>query len=164
MIEIFCIFDEFSKCFIPELEKSTISAEGKCHRNCSCQMFDSEVMTILMLFYTKPFRELKSFYWGLVCQYMSKDFTHRFSCSCFVECQDAGQCRWPTPCRENLRTPWWTSMKSCCRESREWWVEECSPIEDTRNCSIYNFAINLLARLIVYNLLPKNWNEYRNLR
>ena len=74
IIEIFCILDEFCKLFASELKKQTIQAPGKRHRNRSSRMSDSEIMTILVLFHTHRFRDLKSFYLGYVCQHMRKDF------------------------------------------------------------------------------------------
>ena len=68
LIEIFCILDDFCKYFTPELKKHQISVPGKRHRNRPCRLSDSEVMTILVLFHTKRYRDLKSFYLGYVCR------------------------------------------------------------------------------------------------
>ena len=62
LIEIFCIFDDFCKYFTPELKKHTLQIPGKRHRNRASRMSDSEIMTILVLFHTHRFRDLKSFY------------------------------------------------------------------------------------------------------
>lgn len=62
LMEVFCIFDEFCKYFAPELKKHTLQVPGKRHRNRSSRMSDSEIMTILILFDTCHFRNLKSFY------------------------------------------------------------------------------------------------------
>ena len=62
LIEIFCIFDDFCKYFTPELKKHTLQVPGKRHRNRASRMSDSEIMTILVLFHTHRFRDLKSFY------------------------------------------------------------------------------------------------------
>ena len=51
IIEIFCILDEFCKYFEPELQKHTLSVSGRRHRNRPGRMSDSEIMTILVLFY-----------------------------------------------------------------------------------------------------------------
>ena len=74
LIEIFCILDEFCKFFAPELKKHQLEVPGKRHRNRPCRLSDSEVMTILVLFHTKRFRDLKLFYPGYVCQHMRTDF------------------------------------------------------------------------------------------
>lgn len=50
-------------------------------------MSDSEIMTILILFHTRRFRYLKSFYLGYVCQHMRKDFPNPVSYNRFVERQ-----------------------------------------------------------------------------
>jgi hypothetical protein len=74
LIEIFCILDEFCKYFTPELKKHLVDTSGKRCRNRPCRLSDSEVMTILVLFHTMHFRDLKSFYLGYVCQHMKKEF------------------------------------------------------------------------------------------
>ena len=87
LIEIFCILDEFCKYFTPELKKHLVDTSGKRRRNRPCCLSDSEVMTILVLFHTMHFRDLKSFYLGYVCQHMRKDFPHTVSYNRFVERQ-----------------------------------------------------------------------------
>ena len=87
IIEIFCFLDEFCKYFEPELKKRAISASGKLHRNRPGRMSDSEIMTILVLFHTSRFRDLKSFYLGYICQHMRKEFPHVISYNRFVERQ-----------------------------------------------------------------------------
>lgn len=87
LIEIFCIFDDFCKYFTPELKKHTLQVPGKRHRNRASRMSDSEIMTILVLFYTHRFRDLKSFYLGYIYQHMHREFPHRLSYNRFVERQ-----------------------------------------------------------------------------
>ena len=87
LIEIFCIFDDFCKYFTPELKKHTLQVPGKRHRNRASRMSDTEIMTILVLFHTHRFRDLKSFYLGYICQHMRGDFPHRISYNRFVERQ-----------------------------------------------------------------------------
>ena len=87
LIEIFCILDEFCKYFAPELKKRTLDTSGKRRRNRPCRMSDSEVMTILVLFHTMRYRDLKSFYLGYVCNHMRKEFPNRLSYNLFVERQ-----------------------------------------------------------------------------
>lgn len=86
LVEIFCILDEFCKFFEPELKKHTLS-DGKRHRNRPCRMSDSEIMTILVLFHMKRFRDLKSFYLMYVCKHMRKEFPTVLSYNRFVERQ-----------------------------------------------------------------------------
>ena len=87
LIEIFCIFDDFCKYFTPELKKHMLQVPGKRHCNRASRMSDSEIMTILVLFHTHRFRDLKSFYLGYICQHMRGDFPHRISYNRFVERQ-----------------------------------------------------------------------------
>ena len=90
LIEIFCILDEFCKYFTPELKKHMVDTSGKRRRNRPCRLSDSEVMTILVLFHTMHFRDLKSFYLGYVCQHMKKEFPHTVSCLLQPFCGAAG--------------------------------------------------------------------------
>ena len=87
LIEIFCIFDDFCKYFTPELKKHTLQVPSKRHRNRASRMSDCEIMTILGLFHTHRFRDLKSFYLGYICQHMRGDFPHRLSYNRFVKRQ-----------------------------------------------------------------------------
>ena len=73
--------------FCSGVEKHTIQVPGKRHRNRPSRMSDSEIMTILILFHTHHFRDLKSFYLGYVCQHMRKDFPNPVSYNRFVERQ-----------------------------------------------------------------------------
>ena len=50
-------------------------------------MSDSEVMTILVLFHSSRFRDLRSFYLGYVCSHLQKEFPNRVSYNRFVERQ-----------------------------------------------------------------------------
>ena len=93
LIETFCIFDDLCKYFTPELKKHTLQVPGKRHRNRTSCMSDSEIMTILVLFHTHRFRDLKSFYLGYICQHMRGDFPHRLSYNRFVKRQaQVAQC------------------------------------------------------------------------
>lgn len=57
------------------------------HRNRPSRLSDSEVMTILLLFHTHRFRDLKSFYLGYVCRHMHREFPYTVSYNRFVEQQ-----------------------------------------------------------------------------
>ena len=87
LIEIFCILDEFCKYFEPELRRHTLEPPGKRHRDRPCRMSDSEIMTILVIFHTRRFRDLKSFYLNYVCKHMRAEFPHTVSYNRFVERQ-----------------------------------------------------------------------------
>lgn len=69
------------------MKKHTLQVPDKRHRNRPSRMSDSEIMTILVLFHTRHYRDLKSFYPGYVCRHMRKDFPHPVSYNRFVERQ-----------------------------------------------------------------------------
>ena len=51
--EIYCIADDFCKEFTREFKKlKTLSDTGSKHRNRSCEISDSEIIKILLLFET----------------------------------------------------------------------------------------------------------------
>lgn len=87
LVEIYCIFDDFCKIFEPELKKRMIDMDGKAHRNRPCRVSDAEIMTMLVLFHTSHFRDLKTFYTGYVCQHLRQEFPNKLSYNRFVERQ-----------------------------------------------------------------------------
>jgi hypothetical protein len=82
--EIFCIVDDFCKEFALELEaqKALQSDKGKKQRNRSCRMSDSEIITILLLFYFGTFRNFKHFYLTYIGDHLKKNFQN--SCHTIV--------------------------------------------------------------------------------
>ena len=74
LIEISCILDEFYKYFATKKKKNTLEVPGKRHRNRPSCMSNSEIMTILLPFHTRHFRDLKSFYLCYICQHIKKSF------------------------------------------------------------------------------------------
>ena len=219
LIEIFCILDEFCKYFAPELKKHTLKVPGKRHRNRPSRMSDSEIMTILILFHTYRFRDLKSFYLGYVCQHMRNEFPHPLSYNRFVERQAQvglhlllflqtcaldkctgisiidstplvschikhmhmhktmkgwaakGKCTmgWFYGFKLHLVTKIKKNMKNSLMNLHDKLIlrkrtiietvndelKNVCQIEHTRHRSFDNFATNLLAGLIAYNMLPK---------
>lgn len=219
LIEIFCILDEFCKYFAPELKKHTLKVPGKRHRNRPSRMSDSEIMTILILFHTHRFRDLKSFYLGYVCQHMRNEFPHPLSYNRFVERQAQvglhlllflqtcalgkctgisiidstplvschikrmhmhktmkgwaakGKCTmgWFYCFKLHLVTKIKKNMKNSLMNLHDKLIlrkrtiietvndelNNVCQIEHTRHRSFDNFATNLLAGLIAYNMLPK---------
>ena len=67
--EIFCITDDFLKDFSNEFQnqKMLSSDDGKKRRNRPCEMSDSEIMTILMLFHFGTFKNFKHYYLHYTC-------------------------------------------------------------------------------------------------
>ena len=60
--EIYCIADDFCKEFALEIKNHKMLPEdGKKRRNRSCEMSDSEIMTILLLFHFGTFKNFKHY-------------------------------------------------------------------------------------------------------
>ena len=63
IIEIFCMADDFCKNFSQEIKKHQLQPkDGKKHRNRPCEMSDSEIMTVLLLFHFGTFKNFKHYY------------------------------------------------------------------------------------------------------
>jgi len=120
-------------------------------------MSDSEIMTILVLFHTSRFRDLKSFYLGYICQHMRKEFPHVISYNRFVD-----DIHLVTKIRRNMKNSLMNLYdkimlrKRSVIETVNNELKNVCHIEHTIHRSIDNFASNLFAGLIAYNLLPKN--------
>ena len=84
--EIFCIADDFCKEFFQEVKKHQIRpSHGRKHRNRSCEMSESEVMTILVCFHFGSFRNFKHYYLFYVREHLKKEFPKQLSYNRFVE-------------------------------------------------------------------------------
>jgi len=85
IIEIFCIADDFCKNFSKEIKKHQILPKnGKKHRNRSCEMSDSEIMTILLLFHYGIFRNFKHYYLHYIGDHLKEYFPKQLSYNRFV--------------------------------------------------------------------------------
>ena len=83
--EIFCIADDFCKEFDASIEKNSLRADGKKHRNRKGQMSDSEIMTILICFHFNTYRNFKHYYLSYVKGYLKGSFPKAVSYNRFVE-------------------------------------------------------------------------------
>lgn len=86
VMQIFCIADDFCK----ELEQSAFKSpflidDGRKHRNRSCMMRDSEVITILVCFHFGSFCNFKHYDLHYVGEHLKQDFPHQFSYSRFIQ-------------------------------------------------------------------------------
>ena len=81
------LVDEFLKEYDSVIKSHSLE-EGapKKRRNRKFTMSNSEIMTILILFHSSSFRNLKHFYL-FVRAHMQKDFPHTASYNCFVKLQ-----------------------------------------------------------------------------
>ncbi|MGI6717890.1 MAG: IS982 family transposase [Bacteroidales bacterium] len=85
--EIYFIIDEFFKEFDKTIKEYSLPSEQTKKRNRKFTMSESEVMTILILFHSASFKNLKSFYVFYVQKHMQKDFPQTVSYNRFVELQ-----------------------------------------------------------------------------
>jgi hypothetical protein len=66
--------------------------QWKKHRNRSCKMPDSEIITILLLFYLGMFRTFKQFYSFYIKDHLKKEFPKQLSYNRFVEIEHSVFC------------------------------------------------------------------------
>jgi len=85
--DIFCLIDDFCKEIKAVIDNYSIGQGNKRVRNRKFTMSDSEVITILILFHLKGYRNLKHFYLNHVCKNMTQDFPKLVSYNRFVELQ-----------------------------------------------------------------------------
>ncbi|MDR3194751.1 MAG: IS982 family transposase, partial [Tannerella sp.] len=78
--EIFCIADDLCKEFTKELAQTpTLLKDGKKRRNRPCEMSDSEMITIPMLYHFGTFNSFKHFYLHYICVHLRKEFPKALS-------------------------------------------------------------------------------------
>ena len=88
IIEIFCLLDDFSKEYNHLVTKnSLLDPNKKKTRKRKRRMSDGEIMTILVIFHLKSYRNLKHFYLNHVCKHMRDEFPDSVSYNGFVELQ-----------------------------------------------------------------------------
>ncbi|PKP42772.1 MAG: hypothetical protein CVT95_12390 [Bacteroidetes bacterium HGW-Bacteroidetes-12] len=101
--EIFFIIDEFCKEFEKAKDGHLLeSNNGLKRRNRSFKLSDSEVITILVLFYYGQFRNLKHFYLNYVVKHLKSEFPETVSYNRFVELQ------------KKAAVPMGVFLKTCC--------------------------------------------------
>jgi hypothetical protein len=83
--EIYCIADDFCKEFDLEIKKhKMLPDDGRKHRNRSCEMSDSEIMSILLFFHFGTFKNFKHYYLHYIGVHLKKDFPKQLSYNRFV--------------------------------------------------------------------------------
>ena len=88
LVDIFYLVDEFCKEFDRVKEGHILTKESsKKSRNRAFRMSDSEVITILIYFHMKQFRNLKHFYINYIQAHCTSDFPETVSYNRFVELQ-----------------------------------------------------------------------------
>jgi hypothetical protein len=101
--EIFCIVDDFCKEFEKAKSGHVVTKEcSRKRRNRSFNLSDSEVITMLIIFHTGQFRNLKHFYTQYIQVHMRKEFPNTVSYNRFVELQ------------RKATVPMAIFLKTCC--------------------------------------------------
>ncbi len=85
IIEIFCKADDFCIELQEEIKKHSIDDGNQKRRNRAFSMSDSEVITIVVFFHLKGYRNFKHYYTQHVCLHMNKEFKTLVSYNRFVE-------------------------------------------------------------------------------
>ena len=84
--EIFCIADDFCKEFNQEFKNHQLEpTDGKKHRNRSCSMSESEIITILLCFHFGSFKNFKHYYLFFIGEYLKKEFPNQLSYNRFIQ-------------------------------------------------------------------------------
>lgn len=84
ILAVFFDIDEFCRLFEPIWNQHLLESESR-KRNRERSLSLSEVMTILVLFHTSGYRNLKRFYLDYVCQHLRAEFPSLVSYTRFVE-------------------------------------------------------------------------------
>ena len=101
--EIFCLVDDFCKEFEKAKKDHVLQKDNdKKRRNRSCNLSDSEVITILIFFHAGQFRNLKHYYTHYVQIHLRKEFPKTVSYNRFVELQ------------QKATMPMAIFLKTCC--------------------------------------------------
>lgn len=87
VIEIFVKADDFCKEFDVEIKKHLLENNGRKSRNRACNLSDSEIISILILFHYGQFTNFKSYYIHYVQAHLSDLFPNLVSYNRFVELQ-----------------------------------------------------------------------------
>jgi len=110
LVENFYLIDEFCINFENTLKSASLCQDNqKKKRNKPSKLSTSEVITILTLFHTGNYRNLKHFYLFYVCQHLKSYFPKQVSYNRFVELQ------------QKAMLPLAVFLKTCC-------LSECSGI------------------------------------
>ncbi len=85
LTRIFCEIDDFCKTFQDELNPQQLLSTNKKRRGPLCQLSQSEIATILIMFHFIRFRDFKTFYLSFVQKHWKPYFPRLPSYSRFVE-------------------------------------------------------------------------------
>ena len=84
--EIFCITDDFCKKFDEEVKNlKKLPDNGRPRRNRPCEMSDSEIITVLILYHFGVFKNFKHFYLHFIRIHLRHEFHKALSYSRFIQ-------------------------------------------------------------------------------
>jgi Transposase DDE domain len=88
IVALFCDLDDFYQAFVPTWQQHLLPAPGR-HRQRTCRLSASEVMTLLISFQDSNYRTFKHFYRKQVCRYWRAEFPDLVSYQRLIECLPA---------------------------------------------------------------------------
>jgi hypothetical protein len=84
LLQLFCDADDFCQQFLPQWNRTRLETGDK-KRNKSKMLCESEIMTIVVSYHMKKYRNFKSFYTDHVAKYWREEFPRLPSYNRFVE-------------------------------------------------------------------------------
>jgi hypothetical protein len=175
LTKIFCDVYDFCKIFIPAWQ-STLLPKNELKRERKFTMSPSEVMTILILFHSSSYRNLKNFYTHYVSMVLKKEFPNRVSYNRFVELEQSIL----IPLTAYLHTRRVTSKGiafvdstplKVCHNRRIPWHKTFENIAERGKTSVdwfYGFKLHLviddMGELIAFFITPGNVDDRKGLK
>lgn len=84
LLELFCSIDDFCQKYEPWIHPVMLE-NGVAHRRRACRMSLSELMTLVVHFHQKQYRNFKTYYTEYVAEYLSAEFPELLSYSRFIQ-------------------------------------------------------------------------------
>lgn len=84
LLELFCSIDDFWQVYEPIWHQGLLES-GQKHRRRACRMSMSEMMTIVVYFHQKQYRNFKTFYSDYVVEHLQSEFPKLLSYNRFVQ-------------------------------------------------------------------------------
>lgn len=84
LLELFCDIDDFWQEFEP-MWYQTLLESGQCQRRRACRLSMSEMMTIVVHFHQKRFRDFKTYYTSYVAVHLQTEFPQLLSYTRFIQ-------------------------------------------------------------------------------
>ena len=142
--------DDFCKNFSQEIKKHQLRPkDGKKHRNRTCEMSDSEIMTVLLLFHFGTFKNFKHYYLHYIGVHLKKEFPKQLSYNRFVAIEH----RLFVPMMFFLNTVCFGKCTGIETINDE--LKNICEVEHSRHRAVHNFVMNLISALAAYCFFDK---------